>query len=186
MSLDSALGHTATTTAPDLSRIASIGGPESIDAILARLLDDGRAIHRTRDAVLTPARGGLAPWQVLRVRTHVEAHLDSTLRARDLAAMVRLSTGHFCRAFKRSLGVAPIAYIAGRRVARAQKLMLATNESLSQIALAAGFYDQAHLTRLFRRHAGTTPHDWRRRHRAAAAAIEAPRKRADRQALAFA
>jgi len=71
-------------------------------------------------------------------------------------------------------------------VACAQKLMLATNESLSQIALASGFYDQAHLTRLFRRHAGTTPHDWRRRHRTVAAPSEAPRRRADRQVLAFA
>jgi len=164
MSLDSVFGHTATTATPDLS---------TIDAILARLLDDDATAVR-RDAASAPARGGLAPWQVLRVKAHVEAHLDSTLRARDLAAMVRLSTGHFCRAFKRSLGVAPIAYIAGRRVASAQKLMLATNESLSQIALACGFYDQAHLTRLFRRHAGTTPHNWRRHHRT------------DRQALAYA
>ena len=165
MSLDSVFGHSA-TTAPDLSTIASIGRPESIDTILARLFDDaGTANRRIRDDASAPARGGLAPWQVLRVKTHVEAHLDSTLRTRDLAAMARLSTGHFCRAFKRSLGVAPIAYIAGRRVASAQKLMLATNEPLSQIALACGFYDQAHLTRLFRRHAGTTPHNWRRHHR---------------------
>jgi transcriptional regulator GlxA family with amidase domain len=181
MSLDSLLDNTATTTS-DLSTIASIGAgrPDSVDAILAQIFaDESRA-------PLTPARGGLAPWQVLRVKTHVEAHLDSTLRARDLAAMARLSTGHFCRAFKRSLGMAPIAYIGGRRVACAQKLMLATNESLSQIALASGFYDQAHLTRLFRRHAGTTPHDWRRRHRTVAAPSEAPRKRADRQVLAFA
>jgi transcriptional regulator GlxA family with amidase domain len=174
MSLDSVFGHTATTATPDLSTIASIGGRESIDTILARLLDDTTPARRSRDTALAPARGGLAPWQVLRVKGHVEAHLDSTLRARDLAAMVRLSTGHFCRAFKRSLGVAPIAYIAGRRVASAQKLMLASDEPLSQIALACGFYDQAHLTRLFRRHAGTTPHNWRRHHRA------------DRQALAYA
>jgi AraC family transcriptional regulator len=174
MSLDSVLGHTETTTASDLS-------------ILASLLDGTALAHAARAlpparASLTPARGGLAPWQVLRVKTHVDAHLDSTLRARDLAAMVRLSTGHFCRAFKRSLGVAPIAYIAGPRVASAQALMLATNEPLSQIAIACGFYDQAHLTRLFRRHAGTTPHDWRRHHRNDVA----PRKRTDRQALAFA
>jgi len=100
--------------------------------------------------------------------------------------MVRLSAGHFCRAFKRSLGVAPVAYIAGRRVACAQHLMLATDEPLSQIALACGFYDQAHLTRVFRRYAGTSPHDWRRRHRDDRAPVAAPRPRADRQELAFA
>ena len=176
MSLDSVFDHSATTTASHLS-ISLFD-----DIVRARAAQ----ARPPAPASLTPARGGLAPWQVLRVKAHVEAHLDSTLRTRDLAAMARLSTGHFCRAFKRSLGVAPIAYIGRRRVASAQKLMLATNEPLSQIALACGFYDQAHLTRLFRRHAGTTPHDWRRRHRTDAAPIEAPRKRADRHALAFA
>lgn len=164
MSLDSAFDHTATTSASHLS----IGFLD--DIVLARAAQ----ARPPAPASLIPPRGGLAPWQVLRVKTHVEAHLDSTLRARDLAAMVRLSAGHFCRAFKRSLGVAPIAYIAGRRVASAQQRMLATDEPLSQIALACGFYDQAHLTRLFRRHAGTTPHAWRRHHSVG------------RQALAFA
>ena len=160
MSLDTVLDHTATTTAPDLSTIASIGsdGRESIDAILAKLFD------RARPAA-APARGGLAPWQVLRTKAHVEANLDSTVRAGDLAAIARLSPGHFSRAFKGSLGVAPTAYIAGRRVARAQALMLTTNDPLCQIALACGFYDQSHLTRVFRRCAGASPRDWRRRHR---------------------
>ena len=159
MSLDTVLDHTATTTAPDLSRIASIGtgGPDSIDAILAKLFDRARPP--------APARGGLAPWQVLRTKAHVEANLDSTVRAGDLAAIARLSPGHFSRAFKGSLGVAPTAYIARRRVARAQTLMLTTNEPLCQIALACGFYDQSHLTRVFRRCAGSSPRDWRRRHR---------------------
>ena len=178
MSLDTVLDHTATTNTFD-------------STILASLLDGTARARATRPlppnrAALTPARGGLAPWQVLRIKAHVEAHLDSTLRARDLAVMARLSTGHFCRAFKRSLGVAPIAYIAGRRVASAQNLMLASNESLSQIALACGFYDQAHLTRVFRRHAGTSPHDWRRRHRHDSVPIAAARPCAGRQALAFA
>ena len=84
---------------------------------------------------------------------------------RDLAAIARLSTGHFCRSFTRSFGVAPFAYVAGRRLARAQELMLTTDDPLSQIALACGLCDQSHLTRLFRRHVGTSPNAWRRSHR---------------------
>jgi transcriptional regulator GlxA family with amidase domain len=84
---------------------------------------------------------------------------------RDLAAIARLSTGHFCRSFTRSFGVAPFAYVAGRRLARAQELMLTTEDPLSQIALACGLCDQSHLTRLFRRHLGTSPNVWRRSHR---------------------
>src|SRR4030095_9809945 len=149
--LDSFLDHTATTTAPDLSTIASIGtgGRETNYGILAHLF------YRAPPPA-APARGGPAPWQVLGVKTHVEANLDATVRACDLAAIAQLSPGHFSRAFKGSLGVAPTTYIAGRRVARAQALMLTTNEPLCQIALACGFYDQSHLTRVFRRCAGSS------------------------------
>src|SRR5882724_1641455 len=119
-----------------------------------------KAIHEP--GLPSLARGGLAPWQILRVKAHVEDHLDSTIRIGDLAAIARLSTGHFSRSFKRSLGMAPLAYLAERRLARAQNLMLATDDALSRIALDCGFYDQPHLTRMFRHHIGTSPNHWRR------------------------
>ena len=80
---------------------------------------------------------------------------------RDLAAIARLSTGHFCRSFTRSFGTAPFAYVAARRLARAQELMLQTDEPLSQIALACGLCDQSHLTRGFREFSGVTPGEYR-------------------------
>jgi AraC-like DNA-binding protein len=126
----------------------------------ALLRDDVRPAHAPAALV----QGGLAPWQISRVKAHVESNLDSTLRMRDLAAIARLSTGHFCRAFTRSFGIAPFAHVAGRRLARAQELMLTTDDPLSQIALACGLCDQSHLTRLFRRHVGTSPNVWRRSH----------------------
>ena len=110
----------------------------------------------------TPARGGLAPWQILRVKAHIESHLESRIRIGDLAALVRLSTGHFSRCFKHSFGVAPLAYLAARRLARARDLMLTTDDPLCRIALDCGFYDQPHLTRMFRRHSGSSPDRWRR------------------------
>ena len=127
----------------------------------ALLRDDIRPAHAPAALV----QGGLAPWQISRVKAHVEAHLESTLRMRDLAAIARLSVGHFSRSFTRCFGLAPFAYVAERRLARAQELMLTTEDPLSQIALACGLCDQSHLTRLFRRHLGTSPNAWRRSHR---------------------
>jgi transcriptional regulator GlxA family with amidase domain len=124
--------------------------------------------HQPEAAVAGPApaaRGGLASWQVLRVEAQVEARLDAPIRISDLAARVRLSTGHFSRAFRSSFGIAPTAYVVARRLARARHLMRTTDQSLCQIALACGFCDQPHFTRIFRRHVGTSPNDWRRRHR---------------------
>jgi AraC family transcriptional regulator len=107
-------------------------------------------------------RGGLAPWQIRKVTSHVEAHLDRPIRNEDLAALVRLNPSHFGRAFRNSLGEPPHEYVIRRRVERAQGLMLSTDASLSEIALDCGLADQSHLTRLFRRIVGESPSAWRR------------------------
>jgi len=109
-----------------------------------------------------PVPGGLAPWQIRRVTTHIEAHIDRTIRNRELAALVRLSDFYFCRAFRESFADSPHRYILRRRVERAQGLMLTTNIPIAQIAVSCGIADQAHFNRLFRRFVGETPGTWRR------------------------
>jgi AraC-like DNA-binding protein len=111
--------------------------------------------------VHTP-RGGLAPWQVPKLTTYIESHLDSAIVTADLAALAKLSTFHFCRAFRESFGESPHQYVMRRRVERAQGLMLQTNLSLAQIAIECGLADQAHLNKSFRRFAGERPSAWRR------------------------
>lgn len=110
--------------------------------------------------------GALADWQVKRVKAHVEARLDSSIRLADLAALVRLTPSHFGRAFKASVGVTPHAYILERRIERARMLMLTTTTPLAQIAQDCGMADQSHLTRVFRRFVGSSPYAWRRRQQA--------------------
>ena len=122
-------------------------------------------------AVGTATRGGLAPWQVRRVTEYIEEHLSSTIRLQDLAGVVRLSHSHFCRAFKESLGHPAHAYVMRRRVQRAQRLMLTTEESLSQIAAVCGMADQAHFCKLFRRLVGESPNAWRRTQRQQATSV---------------
>ena len=112
-------------------------------------------------AVPTP-RGGLAPWQVPKLTTYIELHLDSAIVTADLAALAKLSTFHFCRAFRESFGESPHQYVMRRRIERAQGLMLQTNLPLAQIAIQCGLADQAHLNRSFRRFVGQRPAEWRR------------------------
>jgi AraC family transcriptional regulator len=106
-------------------------------------------------------QGGLAAWQARRLRSYIEEKLDSTIRAGDLAGLVRLSTSYFFRAFRNTFGETPIAYIMKRRMLRAQELMLKSRISLSQVALECGMCDQAHFSRTFRRIVGTNPTVWR-------------------------
>jgi len=121
----------------------------------------GLAGARTPDPY---AKGGLAPWQVRKVAAHVEANLDHPVGVGELASLARLSVSQFSRAFKQSFGQAPHNYVMARRIARAQALMLGDREPLSQIAIAVGLADQAHLSKLFRRFIGQTPRAWRRAH----------------------
>ncbi len=111
------------------------------------------------------ARGGLAPTAMRRVREYIDAHLSDSIDLTVLAAIAGLSMFHFARAFKQSSGVTPHQYLVQRRVERAQRMLTATDLSLSEVALANGFSDQSHLARHFRQLLGTTPGEFRWSHR---------------------
>jgi AraC family transcriptional regulator len=110
-------------------------------------------------------RGGLAGWQAKRVEAHIDVNLARKVLIDDLARLVGLSSGQFCRAFKCTFGMPAHVYLMHRRIEVAQGLMLRTNAPLSEIALRCGMSDQAHFTRTFRRVVGETPCLWRRTRR---------------------
>jgi len=107
-------------------------------------------------------RGGLARWQSERVMAHIDAHMDSTIHTKELAAVARLSTCHFCRVFRETFGAPPHRYVMQKRVTLAQDLMLRTSAPLGRIAMDCGMADQAHFNKLFRRFIGESPGAWRR------------------------
>jgi AraC family transcriptional regulator len=107
-------------------------------------------------------RGGLAAWQILRVRAYIDGNLHRTIHIRDLSAVARRSPAHFSRKFKLAVGESPHVYVVRRRLERACHLMMTSAASLSEIALSVGFSDQAHLCRLFRQAFGQSPASWRR------------------------
>lgn len=129
-------------------------------ALLGPPADDSTASDGVRNGGFQP--GGLARWQARRAVAYIEAHLESKLDVGGLAKLVSYSKSHFSRAFKRSLGYAPMAYVMARRVERAKVLMTSTRQQLTEIALICGFADQSHLNRSFRRDIGVSPGRWRR------------------------
>ena len=74
----------------------------------------------------------------------------------DAAAHVGRSVTHLARSFTSAFGISPHAYVTGRRVDAARRLLL-DGMPAATVAVAVGFHDQAHLTRHFRRHTSTTP-----------------------------
>ncbi|KWV34282.1 helix-turn-helix transcriptional regulator [Micromonospora rifamycinica] len=67
-----------------------------------------------------------------------------------------VSPAHLVRSFTGAYGLAPHAYLTGRRIDAARRLLL-RGVPAGQVAAATGFYDQPHLTRHFRRYLGVTP-----------------------------
>jgi len=137
-----------------------------LDTILADALSTALAVRIVRHYVdpstieLAPS-SGLSLERLQRVRDYIEAHLDDRLSLNDLAGVACLSPYHFSRSFKLALGVGPQRYVTERRLERAKTLMRRTNEPLAWIAQEAGFFDQSHLTSVFRREAGVTPGKFR-------------------------
>jgi AraC family transcriptional regulator len=113
-------------------------------------------------ALARPARGGLAPWQVTRAKEILCANLDGRVQLKEVARECRLSVSHFSRAFRRSMGAAPHNWLLTRRVEAAKDKLRDDRLSLSDVALACGFADQSHLTRVFTRMVGVSPGAWRR------------------------
>ena len=110
-----------------------------------------------------PARGGLAPSVLRKVRKHIEDHLVQGADIDSLARVAGLSCCHFSRAFKRSTGMPAHHYLITRRVSAAIALIRESNRSLCEISLEVGFADQSHFTRTFLQLTGFTPGDFRHR-----------------------
>lgn len=136
-------------------------------------------VNRSDSTALAVRSGGLAGWKVRRLKAYIQDRLGGPISVADLSEVAGLSPTHFSRAFRRSFGEAPHVFVVGRRLDRARHFMLTSDMPLSEIALACGFSDQAHFSKLFRRHSGRTPAAWRRERRDAIRATGLPAKSLD-------
>jgi AraC family transcriptional regulator len=90
---------------------------------------------------------------------------DPSLSIEELALEEGLTKGQLLDAFRRERGISLRSYQLDRRLERARELVAGTSLSLAAVAVEAGFCDQAHFTRCFRKAEGMTPGEFRRRRR---------------------
>lgn len=94
------------------------------------------------------------------VTDYMGEHCLDRIRLADLAALTGLSETAFSHAFKAATGVPPHRWQMQARIDRAKAMMAQDAASLGDIAEATGFFDQAHLTRVFKSIVGVTPGAW--------------------------
>lgn len=97
-----------------------------------------------------------APRALERVREYIHTRADTSIQLNVLADIAGQSKRQLIAGFRRHYGMSPSRYCTQIRVERAQSLLNA-GASIADVAVAAGFADQSHLTRHFRAVLGVTP-----------------------------
>lgn len=90
------------------------------------------------------------------LRDLLDEHVVEGVTLREAAERLHSHHTHLVRAFGQEFGMAPHQYLTGRRVDLARRLLLG-GMRLPEVAASAGFYDQSHFSRHFKRVVGTSP-----------------------------
>lgn len=127
----------------------------AVDELLLRALTG----CLTRHARIRPV-GEVRPIRIMRVIGMMQDRHAEDLSLDDLAAEAGVSRDHLIRAFRRETRMTPHAYLVNLRAQAARRRLMA-GESPAEVAVATGFYDQAHLTRAFKARFGVAPGAYR-------------------------
>lgn len=96
-----------------------------------------------------------------RVLDHVAKRYGDAITLDDMAGEAGLSSSHFSRLFKQTIGQSPMQFVTAYRVEQAKKRLASPDTPLTRIAIACGFADQAHFSRVFKQATGMTPRMYR-------------------------
>lgn len=95
-------------------------------------------------------------------QSYIETHMDSELKAEDVANHLHMGLSTFSRFFAQMAGMSFPAYVRGKRLGRAAILLAQSRLTITQIALETGFSSTSYLILCFRRQYGVTPVQFRR------------------------
>lgn len=98
---------------------------------------------------------------VRRAMGFIHARYADPLTREQIAAHVNINPDYLTDCFRQEVGVTPMVYLNRYRLKQARELLENSDLKITQIALAVGFGESAHFTRMFQRETGVTPRAWR-------------------------
>jgi len=171
---------TKTVFTIDTNRLTAAGGTASIDLILTLIADDhGKdlanavadqliysTIRTDRDIqrLSIPTRIGVRHPRLAQVIAQMEVSIEEPISPAELAEEVGMSTRQLERLFRRYLNRSPKRYYMELRLAKARNLLMQTELSVINVALACGFSSPSHFSKCYRAQYGTTPYRERGSH----------------------
>ncbi|MDI3353050.1 AraC family transcriptional regulator [Pseudomonas sp. UYIF39] len=95
-----------------------------------------------------------------RAAEYIRDNCTQLLKLEDICAAAQLSPSYLIRAFKQRYGMTPHAFVLNQRIQFARE-RLRSGKLIADVALEAGFADQAHFQRVFKQHLAATPGQYR-------------------------
>lgn len=105
---------------------------------------------------------GVSDSRMQRIISHMRHHLSEELSLAELASKACMSKDYFIRKFKQATGQTPTVYLTGKRMERAELLLLTTVMPVKQLAREVGYEDVSYFDRLFRKYVGLSPLAYRK------------------------
>lgn len=93
---------------------------------------------------------------------YIQDHYQEPIRTRDLAGLIPMSEGQFCRFFKSMTRKTPVDYINSYRVRQAAALLQQSDRKISDIAMDVGFDNVSYFIKVFRKAMNCSPSEFRR------------------------
>ena len=166
----------------DNNRMTTAGGTSSIDLMLKIIADEQgedlanavadqliySSIRTDQDTqrLSVPTRIGVRHPKLSQVIQIMEANIEEPISPSILAQDVGMSTRQLERLFRRYLNRSPKRYYMELRLQKARNLLMQTDMSVINVALACGFASPSHFSKCYRAHYDTTPYRERGSHAA--------------------
>ncbi len=173
---------TKTVFVCDGNRYTTAGGTSSIDLLLKIIADDHgeelanavadqmiySSIRTDQDTqrLSVPTRIGVRHPKLSKVIQMMEINIEEPISPSVLAKDVGMSTRQLERLFRRYLDRSPKRYYMELRLQKARNLLMQTDMSVINVALACGFASPSHFSKCYRAHYDTTPYRERGSHAA--------------------
>jgi AraC-like DNA-binding protein/quercetin dioxygenase-like cupin family protein len=98
-----------------------------------------------------------------RLLKFIDKQKEYNIKVVDAAQICNMSRSSFCDHFRKQFGTSFNKFLQEKRIEKSQYLLINTDKSCTEIAAELDFSDASHFSKLFRKHTGILPGDFRRR-----------------------
>jgi AraC-like DNA-binding protein len=162
-------GKTRAAVVSIMMRMPDSKGFDRLLALLNifKLLNESDEVRVLSSPGFSPLLDEFASDRINRAYKFIFAHFAATIRHEDIARGVGMSLSAFCHYFKRVTGRTLTDFINDIRIGHATKLLIETDNHVSEIAYQIGFESLSHFNNRFRKLTGVCPKEYRRQHQVA-------------------